>query len=90
MKKDILEIIKSLIGRRCLAIEVRGDKMHLRAPEVKTIVFSEYEVVQMQDNAEYPSDYGIEIEVEEVENQIVVSMTNGMSEPYNYIYIFNK
>lgn len=87
---DKMEIIKSLIGRHCLAIEVRGDKMHLRAPEVKTIVFSEYEVVQMQDNAEYPSDYGIEIEVEEVENQIIVSMTNGMSDPYNYIYIFNK
>lgn len=90
MEKDILEIIKSLIGRRCLGIEVRGDKMHLRTPEVKTIVFSEHEVAQMQDNAEYPSDYGIEIEVEEVENQIVVSMTNGMSEPYNYIYIFSK
>lgn len=87
---DKMEIIKSLIGCRCLAIEIRGDKMHLRTPEVKTIMFSEYEVVQMQDNAEYPSDYGIEIKVEEVENQIVVSMTDGMSEPYNYIYIFNK
>lgn len=87
---DKIEVIKSLIGRHCLAIEVRGDKMHLRTPEVKTIVFSDYEVAQMRDNAECPSDYGIEIDVEEVGNQIVVSMTDGMSEPYNYIYIFNK
>ena len=85
-----MEIIKSLIGRHCLAIEVRGDKMHLRTPEPKAIVFSEYEVAQMQDDAEYPSDYGIEIDVKEVGNQIVVSMTDGMSEPYNYIYIFSK
>lgn len=85
-----MEFIKSLIGRPCIAIEVRGDKMHLRTPEAQMIIFSETEVFQMKDDPEYPSDYGIEVSVKELENQIVVSMTDGMGEPYNYIYIFTK
>lgn len=85
-----MNIIESLIGKPCLCIEVRGDKMHLQTPTSKMIVFSENDVAQMRDDAEYPSDYGIEVNIEELENQIVVSMTDGMSEPYNYVYIFTK
>lgn len=87
---QIIEIVKTYIGRPCLYIEVRGDKMHLRTPESKMTVFSEFDLQQMQDNPEYPSDWGIELGFEELENQIVVSMTDGMAEPYNHIYIFNK
>ena len=87
---QIIETAKIYIGRPCLCIEVRGDKMHVKAPESNMIVFSEAEIRQMQDNSEYPSDWGIELGFEEHENQIVISMTDGMSEPYNYIYIFNK
>ena len=87
---QIIETAKTYIGRPCLCIEVRGDKMHLRPPESKMIVFSKAEIWQMHDNSEYPSDWGIELGFEEHENQIVISMTDGMAEPYNHIYIFNK
>lgn len=90
MNNSKIEKVKTFIGRPCLYIEVPGDKMHLRTPESRMIIFSDYEVAIMSDGPDCPSDYGIEVDIKEIENNIVISMTDGMSEPYNHIYIFNK
>ena len=85
-----INFIESLIGRPCLHITVRGDKMHLRVPESEVTIFSDYHLFWMKDNPEYPSDWGIEIGIDEYEKQIVVSSTDGMCEPENHIFIFDK
>lgn len=90
MNNSKIEKVKTFVGRPCLYIEVRGDKMHLRTPESRMIIFSDYEVAIMSDDPDCLSDYGIEVDIKEIENNIVISMTDGMSEPYNHIYIFSK
>lgn len=85
-----MNFIESLIGRPCLHITVRGDKMHLRVPESEITTFSDYHLFWMKDDPEYPSDWGIETGIVEYEKQIVVSFTDGMCEPENHIFIFDK
>ena len=42
------------------------------------------------DDDGYSSDFGMQVNVQEIGNQIIITVTDGDSEPTNEIYIFQR
>lgn len=86
MTNEEINLIQSLDGQTCLYASLYSQKMAFSAPTFETIIFNQNSIVTDEDG--YSSDFGMQVNVQKIGNQIIITVTDGDSEPTNEIYIF--
>lgn len=88
MTYEQIYLIQSLDGKKCLHSSIYQQSMHYRAPFFETITFNQNSIAMDDDG--YSSDFGMQVNVQEIGNQIIITVTDGDSEATNEIYIFQR
>lgn len=88
MTNEEINLIQSLDGQTCLYASLYSQRMAFSAPTFETITFNQNSIAMDDDG--YSSDFGMQVNVQEIGNQIIITVTDGDSEPTNEIYIFQR
>lgn len=82
MTKEEIKLIQSLDRQTCLYACIYSQRMEFIAPTFDTLIFDKNSIVK--------KDNKMQVKVQEFGNQIIITVTDGDSEPTNKIYIFQR